>query len=259
MAFMGLIEVGYKEVAAFFVFYFLCAFSLCAGNHRYFSHHSFSASPILRYFFILMSPANFMNSSLKWARDHRHHHAYTESEKDPYSIAKGFWYAHIGWAILSDEENSHAGMVDDLELQKDLVWQDKHILGLSVFMGLIIPTLIGYAIGNIWFGVLFIGFVRIFFFHHSIFLINSYCHTFGSRPIKKDVTATNSLLVAFLTLGDGYHHNHHVYVQDYRAGYHWYDWDPVKWILVAFNKVGLVHKLRTRKLNYSDSIGRIEE
>ena len=242
--FTGGIRIGLTEITTFLIFYLFIAFSVCAGYHRYFSHKSFTPKAWLKFFFLLTGPAAFMNSALIWARDHRHHHAYPEDEaKDPYSINKGFLYAHLGWAIRSDEVNAQVGFIKDLESDDWIKLQDKLIIPLSILMGLILPTLIGVAIGNIAFGLFFLGFFRIFFFHHSIFLINSYCHKFGSRPLK-NITAGNSLWIAILTMGDGYHHYHHMLPNDYRAGRKWYNWDPVKWILFCLEKVKIVSALK---------------
>jgi stearoyl-CoA desaturase (delta-9 desaturase) len=246
--FTGEIRIGLTEITTFLVLYLLIAFSICAGYHRYFSHKSFTPKFSLKFFFLLLGPAAFMNSALKWARDHRHHHAYPEDEKmDPYSISKGFLYAHLGWAIHSDEVSSTVSFVQDLESDYWINWQNKWIIPLSILMGLILPIFLGILIGNLAFGLFFLGFFRIFLFHHSIFLINSYCHMFGSRPLK-NITAGNSLWIAILTMGDGYHHYHHMLPNDYRAGRKWYNWDPVKWILFCLKKMKLVSALKRQSL-----------
>jgi stearoyl-CoA desaturase (delta-9 desaturase) len=238
------ILISSREIFVFFFYYYITSFSITAGYHRYFSHRSFKTSKWMECFLLFFGAATFSNSALKWAKDHRSHHQHVDHEKlDPYSISKGFLYAHIGWAILSDEINSTESDTRDLKSSSFTLLQDKYILLLSIFSGLIIPCLIGFFMGSFLFGFFILGFLRVFMFHHSIFLINSYCHYFGSRPIS-NISAGNSILVAFLTLGDGYHHYHHSYPLDYRAGRRWYDWDPNKWALSLLERVSLVRDLR---------------
>lgn len=251
MAFAGIylyftnkIKIGQSELIAFFVYYTAASFAVTAGYHRFYSHCSYKCSALVNWFFLAFGAAAFVNSAIKWARDHRNHHAHTDQNRDPYNINKGFFYAHLGWALLSDEVNSFPAQTKDLESNKLIMYQDRYIIILSILMGILVPWATGYLIlDNHLFGLFFLSFFRIFFFHHSLFLINSYCHTFGSRPLGS-ISASNSLFVAILTMGDGYHHFHHIYPSDYRAGRKWFNIDLNKWILFGMNSMGLIHGLK---------------
>lgn len=243
----GTITLGTRELTIFFVYYFLVAFSVTAGYHRYFSHRSFKAPKLLEGAYLLFGSAAFMNSALKWAVDHRLHHLHTDQvDTDPYSIKNGFFHAHIGWAFKSDEVDPQVTSSKDLKQNKLLNYQHRYIIILSILTGIVFPVLIGLAIENILFGFFGLFVLRVFIFHHSVFLINSFCHSFGSRP-NANISATNSVFVALLTLGDGYHNNHHAYPSDFRAGRKWYDWDPNKWILIALCFCGVISNLRVER------------
>jgi stearoyl-CoA desaturase (delta-9 desaturase) len=243
----GTLTVGARELTVFFLYYFLIAFSITTGYHRYFSHRSFDAPVVLECIYLLFGSAAFMNSALKWAVDHRLHHLHTDQEhRDPYSIKRGFMYAHIGWALKSDEVDPQRISSKDLKNHKLLNYQHKYIIPLSILTGIIFPLLLGFVIKNVLFGFFGLFVFRVFLFHHSVFLINSFCHSFGSRP-KANISATNSVFVAFLTLGDGYHNNHHAFPTDFRAGRRWYDWDPNKWILTALSFFGVISNLRVER------------
>jgi stearoyl-CoA desaturase (Delta-9 desaturase) len=241
---LDIIEISFIEIFLFLIFYFFVAFSITAGYHRYYSHKSFKAHPLMECFFLVFGSAAFMNSALKWAKDHRNHHTYTDDEeKDPYSIKRGYFYAHLGWACLNDKMNFLDFKATDLDDDQSVQWQDKNIILLSVFMGFGLPVLIGFLINNVLFGFFFLFALRVVIFHHAVFSINSYCHR-SINIVGTQISATNSLLVSLLTLGDGYHKHHHVYPIDFRAGRRWYNWDPNKWILVLLSKIKLVTKLR---------------
>ena len=77
------------------------------------------------------------------------------------------------------------------------------------------------------------------------FCINSLCHWIGKRPYSSDVSARDSLLMAFFTFGEGYHNFHHEFQYDYRNGVKPWQFDPTKWTIWLLEKVGLVRNLRT--------------
>src|SRR5690348_11547928 len=77
----------------------LCMLSTTGGYHRLFAHRSYQAAPALRLFYLLFGAASFQGPALRWASDHRVHHAVTDEDDDPHNIRKGFWWAHIGWLL----------------------------------------------------------------------------------------------------------------------------------------------------------------
>ena len=79
---------------------------------------------------------------------------------------------------------------------------------------------------------------------HGTFLINSACHTFGTQPYSKRCSARDSFFMALFTLGEGYHNYHHEFQHDYRNGVKPWAWDPTKWLIWSFSKIGLTSGLR---------------
>jgi stearoyl-CoA desaturase (delta-9 desaturase) len=106
-----------------------------------------------------------------------------------------------------------------VDLQKDslLRWQDRHIHLIAVIVSFIFPAVLGF-LWNGWSGALgaFLigGIARVVVLHHSTFLINSACHTIGRQPYSRTYTARDSLLMALLTFGEGYHNYHHEFPYD---------------------------------------------
>lgn len=217
--------------------------SITAGYHRLFSHRSYEAHPLIRLFYLLIGASAFQGSALKWSADHRIHHSKVDSDADPYSIEKGFWYAHMGWLFLKDMEANNPRAAD---LEKDwmVVFQHKHYVLLALLMGFAFPTFVGYLIGSPFEGLLIAGALRIALTQQSTFFVNSLCHTLGRKTYSDKISARDSFFVALLTHGEGYHNFHHQFQLDYRNGIKWYQWDPTKWTIRTLAFLGLAKKLK---------------
>lgn len=225
------------------IFAILTNLSITAGYHRLWSHRSYEAHPLVKLFFLLIGASAWQGSALKWSADHRKHHSKVDSDEDPYSISKGFWYAHMGWLFYKDSVDQ-VPKAADLEKDKLVAWQHKYYVPIAVFMSFIFPGLVGYAMGSFWAGFIFAGCLRVVLTQQSTFLVNSLTHTMGKQTYSNDVSARDSLLVAFLTHGEGYHNFHHTFQIDYRNGIRWYHWDPTKWTIRLFWLIGLAKKLK---------------
>ncbi|MBI3604916.1 MAG: fatty acid desaturase [Nitrospirae bacterium] len=228
----------------------LCAFffaatglSITGGYHRLFSHKSYEANPLIKFFFLIFGAAAFQKSAIKWCSDHRDHHRYVDQLKDPYSIQKGFFFAHIGWVFLKDRENSFEN-VRDLREEPLVCWQQRHYFAIAGFMGFLMPFLLGLIYHDPWGGLLWGGFVRTVLVHHSTFLINSLSHYMGKQPYSLKNSSRDNVLTALLTFGEGYHNYHHQFQYDYRNGVRWYQWDPTKWMIKSLEAIRFVKKLR---------------
>lgn len=231
------------------IFSVLTNLSITMGYHRLFSHKSYEAHPLLEGILLFISAGAFQGSALKWASDHRIHHRYEDTDKDPYSIKKGFWHAHMGWMMKNDSVNLPI-QAPDLEKNKLVVLQNKYYLILAILVGYILPTLIGACFGNALLGLIIGGGLRIFLTQQSTFFVNSLSHMLGKTPYSSEKTAKDSLVVAFLTHGEGFHNFHHKFQFDYRNGIRWYHWDPTKWSIQLAYLIGLAKKLKT--VNFSE-------
>tara|TARA_Y100000994_G_scaffold102347_1_gene84279 strand:- start:656 stop:1807 length:1152 start_codon:yes stop_codon:yes gene_type:complete len=240
---------GLTEFIVFIAFYFACGLSITVGYHRLFSHRSHEASWPLVLFYAIFGAGAFQNSIIEWCSDHRNHHKSTDTENDPYSAAKGFWYSHMGWVMI-DEENfqNDFSNVKDLQSSKIIMWQHRNIFLIGAISGIILPALVGFLIGGISTGVgclVWGGLVRTVFVHHGTFLINSAAHIWGTQPYSEENSSRDSFWLAFLTFGEGYHNFHHTFQADYRNGHKWYHVDPSKWWITSFNLLGLKSNLKS--------------
>lgn len=227
------------------VLYFVTGMSITAGYHRLFAHKAYDVHPLVKLIFLIFGAAAFQNSVLKWASDHRLHHAKVDSSEDPYSIEEGFFHAHMGWVILKKNGEIKDRYARDFLSDKMILWQHNYYFFIAVVAGLILPALLGQYFFDSWLGGLAVGgFARVVFVHHCTFFINSLCHYIGTTPYTDTNSAKDSWFMALLTFGEGYHNFHHFFQTDYRNGIRWYHFDPTKWLIGILNSSGLATKLK---------------
>ena len=236
------IGISRAEWALFWCFVLATGLSITVGYHRLFSHRAFQASPVIRALCLVFGAAAFEQSALHWASLHRDHHRYVDTDRDPYNIKRGFWYAHIGWMTLWDHQADFSN-VADLDADPLLHHQHRHYLLWALAFGVALPLAIGAATGHLLGALLLAVVGRMTLVHHSTFSINSVCHTFGRATYDITTTARDHWLVAFLTNGEGYHNFHHRFASDYRNGVRWYQWDPSKWLIWLLSRAGLAGRL----------------
>jgi stearoyl-CoA desaturase (Delta-9 desaturase) len=163
----------------------------------------------------------------RWARDHRAHHRFTDTSKDPYSVRKGLIYSHMGWLVLK-QNPSNVGRTDisDLNVDPVVIWQYNHYVLNVVLMGFALPCLVCSLGWDDWAGgLVYTSILQIFFVHQATFCVNSIAHWLGDQPFDDRDSPRDHPLTAFLTLGEGYHNFHHQFLSDYRnaIGLHQYN------------------------------------
>jgi stearoyl-CoA desaturase (Delta-9 desaturase) len=226
------------------IWFALSGLAITMGYHRYYSHRAFRARGPLQVAFLFFGGAAVQNSVLKWATDHRTHHAKVDTEKDPYNITRGFWWAHIGWILHHSPTDHLPSTHKDLSKDRLVALQDKYYIGLVALASFLGPALIAMAWGDFLGGFLIAGCLRLVLQWHSTFSINSVAHVLGTRPYSLKNTARDSIITALLTFGEGYHNFHHRFQSDYRNGIRWFHFDPTKWAIWSLSLVGLTGNLK---------------
>ena len=225
--------------------YLAVGLSICAGYHRFFSHKSYEAARPVQLFYAIFGAMAAQNAILWWASSHRTHHQYVDRDWDPYSIKRGFWWAHILWIFHDHDAPDVEGNARDLLANPIVQWQERWYKVLVIVGGFGLPTLIGAFFGDALAGLLWGGFLRLVVVHHTTFFVNSLAHYVGEPRYNAEVSARDNWAVALLTLGEGYHSFHHRFPADYRNGVRWFHCDPAKWFIVALRSVGLASDLRS--------------
>ena len=246
-AYIWYFGIDWFQVSIFLAFLAATGLSITLGYHRLFSHITFQARLPVRLFTLIFGAAAFENSVLLWSSEHRRHHKHVDHDEDPYCIAKGFFYAHIGWLLFKLKNDEPFDNIADLQKDPLLQWQHRYIHLIAVLVSFVFPTVLGF-LWNGWVGALgaFLigGVARIVVVQHITFLINSACHMMGRQPYSTKCTARDSLFLAFFTLGEGYHNYHHEFQHDYRNGVKPWQYDPTKWMIWTLSKLGLTQNLR---------------
>jgi stearoyl-CoA desaturase (Delta-9 desaturase) len=217
--------------------------SITGGYHRLFSHRSYRCATPLKLSYLLFGAAAMQNSALNWCCDHRRHHANTDEEDDPYNARRGLWWSHIGWVFYKDDPLDYSN-VRDLSGDRLVAWQHRYYLVIGPVMSFAVPAAIAAAWGDAMGGLLFAGCIRLALQYHSTFSINSIAHRFGRQPYNTTTTARDSGVVAFMTLGEGYHNFHHKFPGDYRNGIRLFDFDPTKWLVSLMSRIGVTWDLK---------------
>ena len=232
-----------SEIFLFFFFMAVTGAGITVGYHRHFSHATFKAHPILKFLLLFFGAGAFEQSCLRWSSQHRIHHRYVDTELDPYNIKKGFFYAHMGWLMFWKRRDDFSNAAD---LAKDPMIMHQHrYYGLwALTAGVLFPVILGFLVGRPLGAFVIAVCFRITFVYQGTFLINSACHMFGKSTYDIHASAKDSWYVALLSFGEGYHNFHHQFPGDYRNGVRWYAFDPSKWLIALFSKVGMTWDLK---------------
>jgi stearoyl-CoA desaturase (delta-9 desaturase) len=230
----------------FGIFVVLNGIGIGSGYHRLWSHRTYDAHPLLRWFLAIMGGMALQNSIIVWSARHRvHHRDVDDNDKDPYSIGRGFWFAHIGW-MLKDYPSGQVDFSVVPDLQKDPVaaWQHRWYWTLVWVTNAGVPLLLGWLTGDMLGMFLLVGVGRLVLSHHVTFFINSLAHMWGRQPYTDENSARDQHFLALITYGEGYHNYHHMFQSDYRCGIRWWHLDINKWFISTCALLGLV---RNRK------------
>jgi stearoyl-CoA desaturase (Delta-9 desaturase) len=233
------VEFHWWCIALCFATFFIRKFGITGAYHRYFSHRSYKTSRWFQFVLAWTGGMSAQKGALWWAAHHRHHHKHSDTEEDVHSAKlEGFFWSHVGWIIAPDYNGYDVKSVQDLAKYPELRWLDKYhyvppiVLATAIFFTFGLP-------GLIW------GFfVSTTILYHTTFAINSLCHMFGKQRYETGEASKNSWWLAILTLGEGWHNNHHHYPLSVRQGFFWYEIDISYYILLCLEKVGIVWDLK---------------
>ncbi|NCN10808.1 MAG: acyl-CoA desaturase [Leptospira sp.] len=219
--------------------YYLRMFGITAGYHRYFSHNAFKTSRVFQFILGWIGAMSMQKGPLWWAAHHRNHHRYSDTELDIHSPKqKGFWYSHMIWFLKDDYNDYDSRIIKDYYKYPEMVWLDRYnwIPPLTYAIGL-------YLIGG-WAWLVYGYAVSTFFLGHGTWAINSLAHVIGSRRYDTKDDSRNNFFLAIITMGEGWHNNHHHYAHSANQGFFWYEIDLSYYILRFLSMFGIVWDLK---------------
>lgn len=232
--------VTLRAVVLGFALYWLRIFSIGAGYHRYFSHRTYKTSRFFQFCLGFLSQTSAQSGLLWWAEKHRRHHRHSDTDLDVHSPRRhGFFRAHVGWVFARRHSGTDYELVRDLACYPELRWLDRHpylpaaVLALACWL---IAGWPGLVVGFCW------STVAVW---HATFSINSLAHVFGRRPYVTGDDSRNNWLLALLTMGEGWHNNHHACQSAVRQGFRWWQYDFTFYLLKLLSWCGIVWDLQS--------------
>ncbi len=231
--------VSWKPLVLCFALYIIRMFGITAGYHRYFSHRSYRTGRLFQFVLAWIGCSALQKGPLWWAAHHRHHHQYSDQQEDVHSPKqRGFWWAHIGWVLSDTYEATHSEAIKDFSKYPELTWLNRY----SSVPGVLLA--IGCLLAMGWQGLVWGFFISTVLLYHGTFVINSLCHMFGRVRYKTPDTSRNSMLLALITLGEGWHNNHHHYATSARMGFFWWEIDMSYYALSLLSFFGIVWDMK---------------
>ena len=220
--------------------YFIRMWAITAGYHRYFSHRSYKTNRVMQFLIAFLGQTSAQRGAIWWAAVHRHHHLHSDTPEDVHSPGLfGFWYSHFGWIFNPKNREPNPETVRDLTQYRELVILNKTNYAPAFLLGFVVWLWGGWpmlVVGFFWSTVAV---------YHGTFAINSLAHVWGSQRYLTGDDSRNNFFLALITLGEGWHNNHHHYQSSTRQGFRWWEIDISYYILKVMSWFGLVWGLRT--------------
>ena len=233
----SMVDVSWGAISLCVALYFIRMFGVTAGYHRYFSHRSFKTSRPFAFLLGFLAQTSAQRGILWWASNHRHHHRYSDRFEDLHSpVQHSFIQSHFDWVFHPQAHISRKN-ITDLTRVPELRLLNKYWL--------LCPTLLGAFC--LWMGTdyFFYGFMlSTVLLFHGTFTINSLSHMWGTRRYNTKDDSRNNWVLALITMGEGWHNNHHHYMRSTRQGFMWWEIDLTYYILWTCSLLGLVWDMR---------------
>jgi stearoyl-CoA desaturase (delta-9 desaturase) len=246
------VGVSLTAVLVALVLYVVRMFAITAFYHRYFSHTAFSTTRVAQFLFAVLAASSVQRGPLWWASHHRHHHARSDEPDDVHSARQhGFLWSHIGWFLTRGNFAPRTALVRDLERYPELRLLDRFdvlvplLLALLLFAAGEVLAVTAPALETSGWQLLVWGFcISTVVLYHATFTINSLAHCWGRRRYATSDDSRNNAWLALLTLGEGWHNNHHHFPGAARQGFYWWEIDLTYYGLKLLAALGVIWNLR---------------
>ncbi|CCU73206.1 MAG: acyl-CoA desaturase [Thalassolituus sp.] len=253
LACFGVLVTGVSTTAVVvcLALFWLRLFAITAFYHRYFSHRSYKTSRPAQFIFALLGNMSAQRGPLWWAAHHRAHHQHADTDDDLHSpVKRGFWWSHAGWFTCDASFKTQMHRINDFAKYPELRWLDRYdifapmlLLALLFVAGELLAAF-APALETNGLQLIVWGFVisTVILFHSTV-TINSLGHIWGKKRFNNKDESRNNAILALLTLGEGWHNNHHRWAVSARQGFYWYEIDITYGILKVMSWLGIVWDL----------------
>lgn len=249
---IGAYGVSAADLGIFVAFYLFTGMGITVGYHRLFTHRSFHTSQWLEALFAIAGAMAGQGPVIRWAADHRRHHAHADGIGDAHSpqrsgsVAGRLFYAHVGW-LFGAERSVAKRYVPDLLKNRAVIIVDR-LYFLWMILSLVAPALLGLVLSGSWRGALSAliigGLARMCLVNQVTWSINSICHYIGSRSYQTRDFSRNNGWLAVVSLGEAWHNNHHAFPRAARFGHTRWQADIGGLVIGLLEELGLVWQVR---------------
>jgi stearoyl-CoA desaturase (delta-9 desaturase) len=246
--------VGWSGVALWTAagLYVVRMFAITGIYHRYFSHRTYRTSRWMQFVFALLGASSAQRGPLWWAAHHRSHHKFSDMQPDPHSpIRHGFWRSHIGWFMTNRHFLTDYRRIHDFARFPELRWLNRFDVIVPIILAVtlyFVGRVLHYAAPSLgvtgWQLVVWGFVVSTIMLFHATASINSLAHLIGRRRYETGDDSRNNFVLALITLGEGWHNNHHKFRSCTRQGFYWWEIDLTYYVLKFFAAMGLIWDLR---------------
>ena len=225
--------------------------------HRQLTHRSFKTPRWLEHIFVLGALCCLQDTPGKWVATHRVHHRHSDEQPDPHSPLVSFLWAHVGWLMVHNSATesmaTYQRYAKDVLSNKFYMAMEKnplivfYVYGAHAVLFFVVGLLIGRWTGGDWTAGLWFGasllvwgvLVRTILVWHITWSVNSLTHLIGYRNYDTNENSRNSWLVALVTVGEGWHNNHHHDQASASNQHRWWELDVSYYEIKLLEKLGL--------------------
>jgi len=251
---LGIFWVGWSWTAlgVAVALYGIRMFAITGWFHRYFAHRTFKTGRAVQFLFALIGNSSAQRGALHWAAHHRHHHRFSDLPEDAHSPRQhGFWISHMLWFSKGENSACRSRRLKDFSAFPELLFLDRFDFAAPMLLGSLLIAL-GMTLNWLLPGlhtngpqmVIWGFFVSTVALYHGTFSINSLGHILGRKRFETGDDSKNSALLALITLGEGWHNNHHHFPNSVRQGFRWWEFDISYYLLWGMSKLGLIWDLK---------------
>ncbi|NQV12391.1 acyl-CoA desaturase, partial [Candidatus Uhrbacteria bacterium] len=203
-----------------------------------FAHRTYKLNRFWQFVLAFGAETSAQKGVLWWAGYHRHHHRTSDQPTDIHSPLRGFWWSHVGWILCDKYKVTPYDDIQDFAKYPEIRWLSDNDLVPPTVLALLCLFFFGLP------GLMIGFFASTVVLWHGTFFINSLTHIFGRRRYVTNDSSRNSAILAFITLGEGWHNNHHHYQSAARQGHKWWEFDFTFYGLKMMSWIGIVKNIR---------------
>ncbi len=253
LACIGVVWTGWSVTAVVIclALFWLRMFAITAFYHRYFAHKAYKTSRSWQFVFAVLGNSAAQRGPLWWASHHRKHHKVSDQSQDIHSpVAHGFWWSHLGWFTSDAGFKTDYSVIKDFEKFPELRFLNRFdalvplLLACALFvLGELLNAYWPELDTNGWQLLVWGFFISTVLLFHGTFTINSLGHVWGKRRFDTKDQSRNNAFLALLTLGEGWHNNHHRFAVSARQGFYWWEIDISYGLLKVMSWCGIIYDL----------------